>query len=126
VGTRNCIAIIGSVNCAATVVRKIARRFEDAAIPGIDAVVPLTHGSGCGMAKNGEGMEVLERTIVGYMRNPNFAGAVVIGLGCEVAQIADMFAHHGLEAGPRSRPSPFRMRAAPPRPLRRASRWSRS
>jgi altronate dehydratase len=100
VGTRNCIAVMGSVNCAATVVRRIARKFEDAAIPGIDAVVPLTHASGCGMAKSGEGIDTLERTLVGYARNPNFAGAVIIGLGCEVAQIGEMLERHGLAAGP--------------------------
>lgn len=100
VGTRNCIAVMGSVNCAATVVRRIARRFEDAAIPGIDAVVPLTHASGCGMAKSGEGIDTLERTLTGYARNPNFAGAVIIGLGCEVAQIGEMLERHGLAPGP--------------------------
>lgn len=100
VGTRNCIAVMGSVNCAATVVRRIARKFEDVAIPGIDAVVPLTHASGCGMAKSGEGIDTLERTLVGYARNPNFAGAVIIGLGCEVAQIGEMLERHGLAAGP--------------------------
>jgi altronate hydrolase len=100
VGTRNCIAVMGSVNCAATVVRRIARRFEDALPPGVDAVVPLTHASGCGMAKSGEGIDTLERTLVGYARNPNFAGAVIIGLGCEVAQIAEMLERHGLTPGP--------------------------
>jgi altronate dehydratase len=117
---------MGSVNCAATVVRRIARKFEDAAIPGIDAVVPLTHASGCGMAKSGEGIDTLERTLVGYARNPNFAGAVIIGLGCEVAQIGEMLERHGLAAGPCSRPIRFRMRAALPRPSRRVWRWCRS
>ncbi|MGJ3629650.1 UxaA family hydrolase [Sphingomonas sp. MMS24-JH45] len=37
VGTRNVIGVIASVNCSATVVRRVARRFEDRDIPGIDA-----------------------------------------------------------------------------------------
>jgi altronate hydrolase len=33
---------------------------------------------------------VLRRTLQGYARHPNFAGLVVVGLGCEVNQIADI------------------------------------
>ena len=102
-GTRNVIGIIASVNCSATVVRRIARHFEDRAFPNVDAVVPFTHGSGCGMAKSGEGFETLERTLAGYARNPNFGGVLMIGLGCEVAQIDDMLDRHALRPGPRLR-----------------------
>jgi len=102
-GTRNAIGIIASVNCSATVVRRIARRFEDRLPEGIDAVAPFTHSSGCGMAKAGEGIETLERTLTGYARNPNFGGVLMIGLGCEVAQIDEMLARHGLAPGARLR-----------------------
>ncbi len=54
----------------------------------VDGVVALTHGSGCGMAASGEGMDILRRTLSGYARHPNFAGLLVIGLGCEVNQIS--------------------------------------
>ncbi|MEA3389052.1 UxaA family hydrolase [Sphingobium sp. CCH11-B1] len=103
VGTRNAIGIIASVNCSATVVRRIARQFEGRLPAGIDAVAPFTHGSGCGMPKSGDGFETLERTLAGYARNPNFGGVLLIGLGCEVAQIDEMMARHGLTAGPRLR-----------------------
>jgi altronate dehydratase len=102
-GTRNVIGIIASVNCSATVVRRIARQYEDRDLPGIDAVVPFTHGGGCGMSKAGEGFEMLERTIAGYAHNPNFGGVLLIGLGCEVAQIDDMLERQGLVPGPRLR-----------------------
>lgn len=103
VGTRNAIGIIASVNCSATVVRRIARRFEETLPPGVDAVVPVTHSSGCGMARSGEGFETLDRTLAGYARHANFAGVLMIGLGCEVAQIDDMLARHGLAPGERLR-----------------------
>ncbi|MDP1028463.1 altronate dehydratase family protein [Sphingomonas sp. KR1UV-12] len=103
VGTRNTIGIIASVNCSATVVRRIARTFEDAVPAGIDAVVPFTHSRGCGMAKTGEGIETLERTLTGYARHPNFGGVLMIGLGCEVAQIEEMLARYGLAPGERLR-----------------------
>lgn len=103
VGTRNAIGIIASVNCSATVVRRIARHFEGRELPGIDAVAPFTHASGCGMPKSGDGYETLQRTLVGYARNPNFGGVLMIGLGCEVAQIDDMLGAFGISAGPRLR-----------------------
>lgn len=103
VGTRNAIGIIASVNCSATVVRRIARHFEGMHIDGIDAVAPFTHGSGCGMPRAGDGFEILERTLAGYARNPNFGGVLLVGLGCEVAQIDEMLDRHGLGSGPRLR-----------------------
>lgn len=103
VGTRNAIGIIASVNCAATAVRRIARRFEQDLPPTIDAVVPFTHSSGCGMAKSGDGFETLERTLAGYARHPNFGGVLMLGLGCEVAQIDGLLERHGLRTGPRLR-----------------------
>jgi altronate dehydratase len=103
VGTRNVIGVIASVNCSATVVRRIARQFEDRLRPGVDAVAPFTHSSGCGMARSGEGFETLERALAGYARHPNFGGVLMIGLGCEVAQIDEMLARHDLQPGPRLR-----------------------
>ena len=103
VGTRNAIGIIASVNCSATVVRRIARQFEENLPTAIDTVAPFTHSSGCGMSRVGEGFDILERTIAGYARNPNFGGVLLIGLGCEVAQIDEMMARQNLSSGPRLR-----------------------
>ncbi|MAX00905.1 MAG: hypothetical protein CMN72_14945 [Sphingomonas sp.] len=44
-------------------------------------VTPFTHSSGCGMAKTGEGIEALERTLPGYARYPNFGGVLMIWRG---------------------------------------------
>jgi altronate hydrolase len=49
--------------------------------------VALTHGTGCGMAADGDGIRLLRRTLNGYARHPNFAAILVIGLGCEVNQL---------------------------------------
>jgi altronate dehydratase len=103
VGTRNAIGVIASVNCSATVVRRIAREFEDCLPAGIDAVAPFTHSSGCGMSRSSEGFDTLERTLAGYARHPNFGGVLLVGLGCEVAQIDDMLARYGLSPGARLR-----------------------
>jgi altronate hydrolase len=44
-------------------------------------------------------MELLRRTIAGYARHPNFAGVLILGLGCESNQIDRLMAAEGLEAG---------------------------
>ncbi len=92
VGTRNYIGILTSVNCSATVAKLIEREAERrlGSFPDVDGVVALTHGTGCGMAASGEGMQLLRRTLRGYAAHPNFAAILVIGLGCEVNQIADL------------------------------------
>ncbi|HVF64602.1 MAG TPA: altronate dehydratase family protein [Casimicrobiaceae bacterium] len=91
VATRNYLGILSTVNCSATVARGIADHFTRerlAAYPNVDGVVALTHGSGCGMDTHGDGMKILRRTLGGYAKHPNFAGVLVVGLGCESNQIS--------------------------------------
>ncbi|WP_431819443.1 UxaA family hydrolase [Burkholderia sp. F1] len=107
VATRNYIGILTSVNCSATVARAIADHFRRdirpdalADYPNVDGVVALTHHSGCAMDAEGEGLKMLQRTLGGYACHPNFAGLLMIGLGCETNQIARLLATQGLEEGP--------------------------
>jgi arabinonate dehydratase len=103
VATRNYIGILSTVNCSATVARGIADHFKGdnlAAFPNLDGVVALTHGSGCGMDTQGDGMKILRRTLGGYARHPNFAGVLVVGLGCEANQISALFGAENLQEGP--------------------------
>ena len=94
VGTRNYIAVISSVNCSATVTRAIANHFTRerlaADFPNVDGVIALPHPLGCGINVNGEGMQILRRTMVGFARHPNFAGVLFVGLGCEQNQIGPL------------------------------------
>lgn len=103
VGTRNYIGILTSVNCSATAARMIASAFgpeEMANYPNVDGVVAFVHGTGCGMAGQGEGFEALQRVLWGYARNPNHAGIVMVGLGCEMNQIDWLLEAYGLKQGP--------------------------
>ncbi len=103
VGTRNYIAIVTSVNCSATAARRIADAFgpeELAAYPNVDGVVAFVHGTGCGMAGDGEGFEALQRVMWGYARHPNHAGVLMVGLGCEMNQIDWLLEAYGLKQGP--------------------------
>ena len=99
VATRNYIGILTSVNCSATVAKMIARHFEGklGAYPNVDGVVALTHKTGCGMASEGEGIDVLRRTMAGYARHPNFFATQVVGLGCEANQISNLLSTHKLK-----------------------------
>ncbi|MEM8729599.1 MAG: altronate dehydratase family protein [Pseudomonadota bacterium] len=104
VGTRNYIAVVTSVNCSATAARRIADAFgpeELAAYPNVDGVVAFVHGTGCGMAGDGEGFEALQRVMWGYARHPNHGGVVMVGLGCEMNQIDWLLEAFGLKQGPR-------------------------
>ncbi|MFV2001599.1 MAG: UxaA family hydrolase [Paracoccaceae bacterium] len=94
VGTRNYIGILTTVNCSGSVARLIAeaagRSSWLADMVHVDGVAPIVHSSGCGMSANHEGYETLMRTLTGYARHPNFAGILLVGLGCEVLQIPDL------------------------------------
>jgi altronate hydrolase len=92
VGTRNYVGVLSSVNCSTTVGRLIAQAATPllSNYPNVDGIVPLGHGTGCGLAADGDGLRVLRRTLRGYAAHPNFAGVLVVGLGCEVNQIASL------------------------------------
>ena len=97
VATRNYLGVMTSVNCSATAARMIADSFTDEVLqdyPNVDGVVAYTHGTGCGMAASGLGWEFLQATINGYKSHPNFAGILMVGLGCEVNQVAGMLERH--------------------------------
>ena len=52
-----------------------------------------------GMELTGEPMDLLRRTLAGYIKHPNIAGAVVFSLGCERNNLPKFFAEQGLEGG---------------------------
>jgi len=106
VATRNSIGVLTSVNCSATAARAIADHFRRdirpeslADFPHVDGVVALTHGMGCATASDGEELRVLRRTLGGYARHANFAGVLIVGLGCETNQIQGLVAQEGLAEG---------------------------
>lgn len=94
VGTRNYIGILTTVNCSGSVARFIAEAALKRGLldpyPNVDGVVPIVHGTGCGMSAKDDGYATLMRTLAGYAQHPNFAGILLIGLGCEVMQVASL------------------------------------
>ena len=103
VGTRNYIGILTSVNCSATAARMIADAFTPevlAPYPNVDGVVAFVHGTGCGMAGQGDGFEALQRVMWGFAKHPNHAGILMVGLGCEMNQIDWLLEAYGLKHSP--------------------------
>ena len=94
VGTRNYIGIVTTVNCSGSVAKFIADAVEkDEFLEGfenIDGVVPIVHGTGCGMSGSGEGYDTLFRTLTGYVQHPNFGATLLIELGCEVMTLSGL------------------------------------
>ena len=102
-GTRNFIGVLSTVNCSATVAHFIAETFPKEVLgqyQNVDGIVALTHGTGCGMADRGDGFAALQRTLWGYARHPNFAGVLMVGLGCEVNQIDFLLEAYQIQRGP--------------------------
>lgn len=54
--------------------------------PGLDGVKFLEHGLGCGGTR--QDAEALCRLLAGYIAHPNVAGATVLSLGCQHAQVS--------------------------------------
>ncbi|MDR9429415.1 MAG: UxaA family hydrolase [Natronomonas sp.] len=82
IGVRNRLLILPSVICSHIVADRIADE--------IPAAVSAPHDHGC--AQLGADNEQTERTFLGVGTNPNVAGVVVVGLGCEEIQSGDVAA----------------------------------
>ena len=73
VGFRNYVAVLSSVSCANDAVLRLGRLYPD--------IISLTHRQGCGQL--GEDKDQAARTLAGIGKNPNIAGVLVVGMGCE-------------------------------------------
>ena len=73
-GIRNHVLVFPTVICAAEVARMISQD-----LPG---TVTVTHPHGCGHL--GEEKEHMIRAMAGFCSNPNVAGVLRVGLGCEL------------------------------------------
>ena len=74
VGTRNHVLIFPTVICASATADMISRT-----VPG---TVAVTHPHGCGHM--GIETELIVRSMSGFCANPNVAGVLLVGLGCEL------------------------------------------
>jgi len=76
-GIRNHVVVMSTVSCANSVVEQIAKIDAD--------IIPITHQHGC--THLGGDREQVLRTLSGTCDNPNVGGVLLIGLGCETANV---------------------------------------
>ena len=90
VGTKNVLGITTTVQCVAPTVDHAVRRIEAEILPrfpGVDGVVAITHGYGCGVAIDAPDAAIPIRTLRNLSLHPNFGGApLLVSLGCEKLQ----------------------------------------
>ena len=73
VGVRNHVLVFPTVVCSESVARRISG--------GVPGTVGVSHPHGCGHL--GADREHMVRTMAGFCSNPNVAGVLLVGLGCE-------------------------------------------
>ena len=103
VATRNYVGILATVSCSTSVAHYIADAIGESILkefPNVDGILALGHGSGCAMSGSSEGLNLLQRTIAGYSRHPNFGAILLVGLGCEVNYLDCLMENMRLEEGP--------------------------
>lgn len=81
-GVRNRILVLPSVICSHVVAEEIA--------DGASRAVAAPHDHGCGQL--GDDSDQTKRTLVNLATNPNVAGTLVVGLGCEKVRSDDVAA----------------------------------
>ena len=87
-GVRNDLWVIPSVGCIDGELRSVLRGFEKPA--WIDEVRLLEHPYGC--SQLGGDLEATREILSGLALNPNAAGVLLVGLGCENLPVADLAA----------------------------------
>ncbi len=90
VGVRNHVLVFPTVICSAGVAESISRE-----VPG---TLYVGHQHGCGHL--GEEREHIIRAVTGFCGNPNVAGVLLVGLGCEMLT-AELLGKKLLAAGQR-------------------------
>jgi altronate hydrolase len=101
VGTRNEIWIVNTVGCVNTAAERIARAATERFAGRVDGVHAFSHPYGC--SQLGDDLRNTQRVLAGLIRHPNAGGVLVLGLGCENNQMAELLALAGELEGNRIR-----------------------
>jgi altronate hydrolase len=78
--------VVGAANAADT---GDAGSGADRIFPNVDGIKFLVHQGGCGGTRDDS--RALCGLLAGYIHHPNVAGATVLSLGCQNAQVSDLF-----------------------------------
>jgi altronate hydrolase len=97
VGTRNEIWILVTVGCVAETARRIAAEAGERFAGRVDGVHAFTHPFGC--SQLGDDLSATRTMLAALARHPNAGGVLILGLGCESNQLADLLAQIGERDG---------------------------
>jgi len=94
VGTRNYVLIVPTSMCAsheASQISTIAEftLYSREKFPNVDGVVAIPHNKGCG-CQDGSTIDVMLRTLSNYADHPNVGAVILIDLGCEKTNLAQV------------------------------------
>ena len=94
VGTRNYVLIVPTSMCASHEAMQISTIAEFTLYnrdkyPNVDGVVAIPHNKGCG-CQEGSTIDVMLRTLSNYADHPNVGGVILIDLGCEKTNLAQV------------------------------------
>lgn len=94
VGTRNFVLIVPTSMCASHEAMQISTIaeftiYDRAKYPNVDGVVAIPHNKGCG-CQDGSTIDVMLRTLSNYADHPNVGGVILMDLGCEKTNLAQV------------------------------------
>ena len=94
VGTRNFVLIVPTSMCASHEALQISMiaeftLYDRLKYPNVDGVVAIPHNKGCG-CQEGSTIDVMLRTLSNYADHPNVGGVILIDLGCEKTNLAQV------------------------------------
>ena len=94
VGTRNYVLIVPTSMCASHEALQISTiaeftLYDKLKFPNVDGVVAIPHNKGCG-CQEGSTIDVMLRTLSNYADHPNVGGVILIDLGCEKTNLAQV------------------------------------
>ncbi len=98
VGTRNEVWIINTVGCVNTAAERIAAEARAQYGNRCDGIYAFSHPYGC--SQLGDDLGHTRAVLAGLMRHPNAGGVLVLGLGCENNQMAQLLAAVGADVDP--------------------------
>src|SRR5256714_5010778 len=94
VGTRNFVLIVPTSMCASHEAQQISiiaeyTLYTRQQFPNVDGIVAIPHNKGCG-CQDGSTIDIMLRTLSNYADHPNVGGVILIDLGCEKTNLAQV------------------------------------
>lgn len=88
VGIRNEIWIVPTVGCVNNIAGAMEKQFKNKLIGSVEDIIAFPHPYGC--SQMGDDQENTRVILADLINHPNAAGVLVLGLGCENSNIAEL------------------------------------